>query len=507
MSLQKKAIIAIMWFLSLGCLLPHTAAGRDAELFLQLGHTSIVTSVSFSPDVLGREIKEMGIDPIVHFACRDKNRYGAFSRALQLNRLSIENLLVVTGDYPNKGPAGIAKPCFDLDSVTLLCMLDEMNGGFQTFCRKGEQIKLAKTDFFLGSAVSCFKFSEGEVINQYYKLLKKIRNGAQFIITQICYDARKFDELLRFLQEHHLNVPVFGSVYVLNETAARIMNEGKVPGAFVTDKLLRKIQSESKAEDKGKPVRLHQAAKLIAILKGLGYRGAHIGGAVGYEDVRTVILHFREIQHQWRDFLAEFDFPYPGGFYLYEKDPKTGLNTDHPSLKSHAPLNARINHTLMKGFHNVFFNRSAKHFPLLRGAAKIVDTSSILKRPFCLLEDISKSLLFDCQKCGDCALTDMAYLCPESQCPKFLRNGACGGSEKTQCEVRKDKPCVWLKVYDRLKSRKEESKLRGRCVPPRDWALNGTSSWLNFYLDRDYSASISDSPQCAAKCTDLRNTH
>jgi len=226
---------------------------------------------SLSPDVLGREIKEMGIDPIVHFACRDWNRYGAFSRALQLDRLSIENLLVVTGDYPGEGPAGIAKPCFDLDSVTMLCMLDGMNRGYQTFCQKDDGIKLEKTNFFLGAVVSPFKFSEGEVMNQYYKLIKKIRNGANFLITQICYDARKFDELLKFLKSQYLDTPVLGSVYILNETVARIMNEGKVPGAFVTDKLLSLIQSESQAKDKGKSARLYRAAKLIAILKGRRY--------------------------------------------------------------------------------------------------------------------------------------------------------------------------------------------------------------------------------------------
>ncbi len=68
---------------------------------------------SLSPDVLGREIKQIGIDPIVHFACRDWNRYGAFSRTLQLNRLAIDNLLVVTVDYPAQGAVGTAKPCFD----------------------------------------------------------------------------------------------------------------------------------------------------------------------------------------------------------------------------------------------------------------------------------------------------------------------------------------------------------------------------------------------------------
>ncbi|MHC4192049.1 MAG: methylenetetrahydrofolate reductase C-terminal domain-containing protein, partial [Planctomycetota bacterium] len=50
---------------------------------------------SLSPDVLGGQIKGLGIDPVIHFSCRDWNRYGAFSRALQLDRLGLENLLVM----------------------------------------------------------------------------------------------------------------------------------------------------------------------------------------------------------------------------------------------------------------------------------------------------------------------------------------------------------------------------------------------------------------------------
>ena len=111
---------------------------------------------SLSPDLLGHEIKQMGIEPIIHFAGRDWNRYGAFSRALQLDRLGIENLLVLTGDYPTEGSAGIAQPCFDLDSVTMMCMLDRMNQGEQIFCKQTATNQMENTNFFLGTAVLVF---------------------------------------------------------------------------------------------------------------------------------------------------------------------------------------------------------------------------------------------------------------------------------------------------------------------------------------------------------------
>jgi methylenetetrahydrofolate reductase (NADPH) len=444
---------------------------------------------SLSPDVLGREIQQMGIDPIVHFACRDWNRYGAFSRALQLDRLSIENLLVVTGDYPTEGPEGTAKPCFDLDSVTMMCMLDGMNRGTETFCGKTKDVKSETTNFLLGAAVSCFKYAEGEVIYQYHKLLKKVHNGARFAITQICYDARKLHELQQFLHAARCTIPVLGSVYVLSKTAARALHEGRVPGASISQELLGRVLAEADSPDKGKSASLIRAARLIAILKGLGYRGAHIAGRVAYDDIRTIILHFREIQDQWRDFVPEFDFPYPGGFYIYDKNERTGLNADSESIRSRRSICAYLNQSVMKAFHHGFFDKNKLHYPCIRRCAAVIDNVRALRAGLFLVENVSKSLLFDCQKCGDCALEEMAYLCPESQCPKYLRNGPCGGSDKARCEVRKERLCVWVKVYDRLKTHNEESRLNSHCVPPRNWALNGTSSWLNFYGDRDYHAS------------------
>lgn len=97
------------------------------------------------------------------------------------------------------------------------------------------------------------------------------------------------------------------------------MNEGGVPGGFVTDKLLNCVQSEAQAPDAGKAAALTRAARLIAVLKGLGYRVAHIVGSPVYDDIKNVILHFRQMRAQRRSFLPEFDFPYRDGFYLCER--------------------------------------------------------------------------------------------------------------------------------------------------------------------------------------------
>jgi len=54
------------------------------------------------------------------------------------------------------------------------------------------------------------------------------------------------------------------------------MHENNIPGCVVTEKLLRQIAAESQSADKGKQARLDRAAKMYAISKGMGYKGAYI---------------------------------------------------------------------------------------------------------------------------------------------------------------------------------------------------------------------------------------
>jgi len=69
-------------------------------------------------------------------------------------------------------------------------------------------------------------------------------------------------------------------------------------------------------------------------------------------------------------------------------------------------------------------------------------------------------------------------------CPKNLRNGPCGGTLNGQCEVIPDRPCVWVKVYERAQAANRVDDLK-LYIPPRNRALQGTSSYINYYLNRD----------------------
>lgn len=443
---------------------------------------------ALTPGVLGVEIGRMGIDPIIHFTCKDKNRNEIESILYGLDRIGIRNLLAMTGDFPLYGFEGKTKPVFDLDSVQLLHLITKMNEGLQIDARApgGGRI-LPPTRMFKGCAVSPFKQLESETLAQYFKLWKKVQAGADFVITQVGFDARKFDELLRYMHHLDIKVPILGNVYILSFPVARVMNRNAVPGCVVTDQLFRICEEESKAPDKGKAARLIRAAKLIAVLRGIGYNGVHIGGPnLQYEDIEWVIGKSIELSGIWPSLVPEFDYPQHEGFYLYEKDSKTGLNTDNLSVQKSNPGKSP-GYAFMRFFHHLVFATEAPFYKPACSFFKKVNGTK-LEGVLTELEYWIKFVSSGCRRCGDCALADIAFLCPQSQCPKFLLNGQCGGSSEGWCEVFPGKRrCIFVRAYDRLKAFGEEGSLRGEYIRPRHWELDQTSSWANYFLGRDHN--------------------
>jgi methylenetetrahydrofolate reductase (NADPH) len=398
----------------------------------------------------------------------------------------------MTGDYPVSGYLGRPAPVFDLDPINVLKLIGEMNRGLSYPGLKG-MVTHQPSHFFAGAAVSPFKATEAEQVVQYFKLKKKIAAGAQFVVTQLGYDARKFHEVITFMKQNGLNLPAMGNIYILTYGAARQMNENKVPGCVVTDKLLAELEKEKALPDKGVEARLMRAAKMYAFMKGMGYKGVHIGGhGVKYEQVLYVVEKGEELSGRWQDFIHEFDYVQPGGFYLYEKDAKTGLNTDVMVNLKDRPLDEPVSfvYRMSRVMHHLMFEPGKNLFGMMRALCRKADGSRRGEKALHGMEHLPKFMLYDCRDCGDCALTDVAYSCPMSQCPKNQRNGACGGSRDGWCEVYPgERKCIYVKAYSRLKNYGEEKSLDSYTVPPCNWDFFQTSSWINFFLGRDHSAS------------------
>jgi len=442
---------------------------------------------SLEPDPLASEIQKMGQVPLIHFTCKDKNRAQIMGKLYSYDRSGLENLLVMSGDYPADSLRGKAKPVFDLDPIQALQLASAMNQGLEWKGVTGP-IRLQPTSFFKGSAVSPFKQLESELLAQYLKLIKKVEAGADFIITQLGFDARKFDELMRFMKLKGLKVPVIGNVYVLNLGAARLMSQNELPGCVVSDVLLAKIGEEAKGADKGKGERLLRSAKLVAVLRGLGYKGVHLGGVVlPYEDVEFILAKAQELYADWPAWVKDLDFPQKGVFYYFERDEKTGLNKDLPvdRLRNLPPKS--LIYQIFRLVHDLAFDKKGILYRPARAFHRVL-ADSFLEKPYAILEHLGKVISNECKMCGDCMLPEHAYLCPQSQCAKYMLNGPCGGSYEGWCEIHyQKKKCIYVRAYDRLKSYGEQDDLLKETLPPRDWSLNETSSWINFYLGKDHA--------------------
>ena len=139
--------------------------------------------------------------------------------------------------------------------------------------------------------------------------------------------------------------------------------------------------------------------------------------------------------------------------------------------------------------HGAFFEPKHPFFKIYQRLAKRADASRWIKKLVgwnVISSDGKSFVIYDC---GDCALFDIAYICPMSQCPKSQRLGPCGGSFEGWCEVYpNEQKCIWVKAYERLNAYKEEDIIGAYTIPPCNWGLRETSSWLNFYLGRDHTA-------------------
>jgi methylenetetrahydrofolate reductase (NADPH) len=234
--------------------------------------------------------------------------------------------------------------------------------------------------------------------------------------------------------------------------------------------LLEQIKTETQSADKGLAKRLERAASTVAILRGLGYAGAYLGGDHRADHVRWIIKRSEALAPKWEELADRLAFAPKSVFYLYSSPPAQQKN---PGLVPR----------LLDSLGRIFpVNKPAKLRDFLITIFRWIDQRPKLARGVERFEFAIKSPLFGCQACGNCVLGHMEYVCPQT-CPKGMRNGPCGGTLNGRCEVV-DKACIWVEVYARAKSEKRLADLK-IYIPPRNKSLAGTSSWINYFLERD----------------------
>ena len=162
------------------------------------GATAHISSLAGSVIVLNK-----GIDPILQMTCRDRNRLAIQSELMGASALGIRNVLALSGDPIRVGNQPDAKAVFDINSKTLLSIIEDMNSKGQTMA--GREL-LTKAEFFPGAAAIVH---DPEIDWDPKKLSNKAKAGAKFIQTQFCFDVELLTRYMNRIVESGLSEQLY----------------------------------------------------------------------------------------------------------------------------------------------------------------------------------------------------------------------------------------------------------------------------------------------------------
>jgi len=178
---------------------------------------------------LGALVKErVGIRPLVHIACRDRNLIGTQSHMMGLDALGIDHILAVTGDPSRFGDLPDSSSVYDMTSFDMIRMIKQLNEGTAF---SGKPLK-ERANFVVGAAFNPnVKYLDKAV----QRLERKIESGADYIMTQPVYETALIERIADATA--HLTVPVFIGIMPLasGRNAEYLHNE--VPGIQLSDEV------------------------------------------------------------------------------------------------------------------------------------------------------------------------------------------------------------------------------------------------------------------------------
>lgn len=191
------------------------------------------------------KLKEAGLDPVVQFTCRDRNRLGLQADLLGAAAFGITNVLALSGDHPVCGDHPHVKPVGDIDSINLVRMIRMMRDD-QVF-ENGQPIPKIAPDFFIGAVANPFSppFDFRPV-----RLAKKVAAGAQFIQTQLIYNLDRFRDYMREVVDLglHERVAILAGIGPVKSLAGLEFMRNDVAGMDVPEDLLKRMRGLSKED-------------------------------------------------------------------------------------------------------------------------------------------------------------------------------------------------------------------------------------------------------------------
>jgi homocysteine S-methyltransferase len=182
----------------------------------------------------------VGIETVLHYTCRDRNLLGMQSDLLGAAAMGIRNILAITGDPPMIGDYPQATAVFDIDSIGLVHLINNLNHGMDV----GEKRIGEPTAFFTGVGLDP---NSVNLSHEIHRFGLKRQAGAEFVITQPVFDISSLERFLEKaeMEEMYLIAGIWPLVSLRN--AEFMKNE--VPGVFVPDKVVKQMARYDSKED------------------------------------------------------------------------------------------------------------------------------------------------------------------------------------------------------------------------------------------------------------------
>ena len=179
-------------------------------------------------------IDKVGVEPILHYTCRDRNLLGIMSDLLGIHAIGIRNILLITGDPPKMGDYPDATAVFDIDSIGLTNVVNSLNHGVDL---GGNPIG-QPTEYFIGVGVN------PGAIDLDYELRRfewKVKAGAEFAITQPVFDTEIFFNFLEKIKG--IDIPIIAGIWPLVSLRNAEFMNNEVPGAKVPEYIMEKMRA------------------------------------------------------------------------------------------------------------------------------------------------------------------------------------------------------------------------------------------------------------------------
>ena len=228
--------------------------------------------------------REVGLEAVVHYACRDRNLLGMLSDLLGAAAAGLRNLLIITGDPPKMGPYPDATAVFDIDAIGLTNLVSRLNHGLDP----GGNAIGAPTRFVIGVGANP---TAPDFEREMSRLAWKVDAGAEYAVTQPVFDL---DQLDRFLDRAAVHkIPIVAGIWPLVSLRNAEFLANEVPGVSVPLAVLERMRvASAQGREAGLAEGVQIAREMLAAVRGR-VQGAQIAAPLGRVPVVLEVLGAR----------------------------------------------------------------------------------------------------------------------------------------------------------------------------------------------------------------------